>query len=1593
MGTAKKQECQRKRTCDEERKSPLPGEREGKNEKKNKHYIDKEGTGKKMNKKQRKRKGILRAILCSVAVLLAAAGMGDVAYAYTNLDVPGVDFAPEGGAWTVIDPLPTDNDPDPENASYWVTSGQEKTTGIALNILQPGVGQHAYHYERHKENTMTPIYKWVCSHKTAMCIHEEVYSGGGDDYDYYGIPRTDNTCRKEYWSGWIPYCADCGQIAGYVFHYISPDKVSQIQYIDLAHDYYYKCPHCNELEQANLYEHDCRAISYNQYIVKYKKNANGARGEMGESYHTYNNATMIDGNEVVPETRLRKNTFTWTGYEFDYWSTNPDGTGERFEDEQEIYNLTAEHYDENLSDFTGEGIITLYAQWKESISTLIVDADGGVYNDPDGVEGITVDVTGTISGDITTYAEVPYGGRLALDEDKLTAPWGYKVSFDTHGGEEIEPIQKRKELAAWKTVGTLKGKFRNDMYYFMGPDGSVDTIKATYQQAKITLPDAENGDKELVGWYLDLSFTKYVGLPGDPYTPPSDVTLHAKWADGLILYSETDLAVPDNTYKGGVDLEWNSAIVTDRFYKVFQKKTDESADDYKVVTSTGSVEDVLEVKKNISYSGTAGNYTIPHNGYYMFTGYGAQGANYSDGSLSYTGGKGGSAQVKMYFDAGDIINYSVGGQNGYLNGGEGDPYGNGGGSTRVTYRKKDGSTGTVLVAGGGGAACKAGNGGAGGAEINLVASGGAGEDGVAGGGAGYVGGMAGAYEVHNCTDECYVTSDYTASYSFYEHASSAIGGTFFVAGNELVNNPLTYSSNYAHVGAHHTNAAHPHSITSIPISTDGKGTLTFKTYKDSFSGTEAESGGYTRFTEGVNYYVITVKNTSTGEILYQKDAMASSTGHTATSYQETFYCANGASCFYPTHKYRDHVKWSINDVENNADGTLKGSISGYFDAGMRYSTWHDESGWRGSPATLKSEITCTVNVPEGVDFVTIEVTALEADKLYTSLGIKDVTYTGREKVCGYEDGEIISCSVAYGGSSYVNEDSLFAEKKEGVRTGNGYLKIESVDIGFMVSLEMQDVNAPDLAAPEKVDEDTVKKMSADAGENVIKVSWDRPEDNGTAYNHVVKSYVASSGNEALTSNEVENLIKQGVTRYLFLYNSVPAVTLTPGTAGVAILNNSSSAVAYNLTKPDVGDVKYLHIAPVDRAGNVGETIHVKIEGEPPVPDDIIRWEVETEGINISSVIGARDYKSVYTSPSSITYVKADGRTPFKLEYDSKMLGDASADYQIDNLMFKVEAGVSLSQTFTTTATHTSVTDAGRVDVATAELRRSVSGDTLFRDAMNSYVYRENRATAATIGQAFAIPASKSGTKFKVTPGVGASYTAEDGWMDIKMSDAARDALNAIEVVADGEAPVIEGMDIFDILTDAELAAGYVAEFKATDALSGVGSFEIEVLNKDNMGTGTYVADASGKIRITLDSARSLFNGDFTVKAIAVDNVGNKSVIEKDMAGLTLTASVRKAINNGLTTYAVGEGAILDITTTGYAEKVRIIWPANFTGVPTEFDYTSNPEFTKIEAVPFVVPAGSSEYTITVEAIKGGRVLSEDITIQVFGVKRGYVRIR
>lgn len=586
-----------------------------------------------------------------------------------------------------------------DKTAEWYDFGTVVDTGMKSTLPDLQKGEHLYDCET---EGLVPIGKWLVSQKYGRCIHVKYPEGD----TFHGVPFGRKICRELYFSGWLPLCANCNEVVEVCLFYMSDDAAASMKYIDTSKAYYYKCPHCDNLEQGlEQVPHLCKNISKNRYYVRY--DANEGNGYMAKSVHMYDNAEIYEGREVTPQTSLSLNTYHRLGYIFVGWNTLPDGSGVFYEDGANIL---------NLAEAEGEEVI-LYAQWQRCQSILQIDPAGGLFQ---GEKQIA-------------ERKGVYGEIYEIPEEDIIAPIGYEVTFDTQGGSAVASIRGSRHWVEWKAEPQFYGELKGSAYTFSNRENVVDKVIAVYAEDAIVLPIAQKEGYSFGGWYLDKERTKRVGTAGDEFIPGKDLTLYAGWVE-LQLKTVDNYAVNDG--KGAVDLSWVQKDISDKLYMVYQKKEEEA---WKQIMDTSEENSVYETAVEFSYLGEEQLYSVPYTGMYRLSLYGAQGENYD----THLGGYGGGVEAQVFLEKGDILRCIIGGQNGFGGGGNAEKYGNGGGASVV----KSAKLGILLIAGGGGGASEYAEGMSGGSTSGLLEKS-EGESGECGGGGGYRGGQAGKVLLH-----------------------------------------------------------------------------------------------------------------------------------------------------------------------------------------------------------------------------------------------------------------------------------------------------------------------------------------------------------------------------------------------------------------------------------------------------------------------------------------------------------------------------------------------------------------------------------------------------------------------------------------------------------------------------------------------------------------------------------------------------------------------------------------------------------------------------------------------------------------------------
>lgn len=1419
----------------------------------------------------RKKRYLAAGLLVMGISIIFSGQTAEAAEKKTIYNSPYVSISPDGEAFTTC----------AGDQNYtWYDNGTTVNTGIKSSLRSLRTGEHYFKVARWGE---VPVGSWRVVHRPGQCIHEAYTS----DENWHGIQFGTQKCMRYYYSGWKAFCADCGEPLEESYIYMSSEAASSIQHLDLGTEsnpvfYYYLCPFCRNLEQGvRLSAHLCKEISPNQYRIFYDPNISKYNGYMDTSYHMYNNATEYEGQTVTPVTHLTENNYTKEGYVFIGWNTAPDGSGVFFADSAEIYNLSSIDWrDESTWTETDNGTVTLYAQWRKSESTLVIDAAGGKYNGLD-----------------KQLITQPYLKNYVLQADLIQAPDGYQVAFVANGGSPVETIAGTKHFVEWMREQPFRGWLEDNIYTFTAPDGNVDTLKAAYQPDPITLPSTTRDGWSFGGWYYDPDFSLPAGGAGDQIIPSKDMTLYAQWVD-LRLQSVDNYDANDG--KGAVDLSWQQSDQNNKTYLVYQKREDGA---WIRVNSADDISSTTVISEAYSFDGQEKQYTIPYTGLYTIKALGAQGASYE----SYTGGYGGSVGGKFWLRKGDVLTYAVGGQNGYNGGGNATDYGNGGGMTSVVSDQK----GELMIAGGGGGASPGGNGGNGGSAASVI-DGHDGESGMAGGGAGYQGGCAGEKIVHHHTNDCYVDASYTPAFGSWD-------GT--VDGFDCYADSNTKTRGYAH-----TKDDDPRHVIRVG----------WESYAYS-EGTLWNLNGYSGLaTNGNTQLNVSVHTNSWG----------STDGLNLSKSKYRVMNQNGSTI---------------------SSGSFSSVMNSSSSAGSSGSSWENPDGsWGGSPDVRDFYGTFHFKLPEGTTRIYLYLDFYHnAYSAWFTSEITGLSFSGGRKLnCGMTEGQVLSSKPAYGGSNYVSDDALMYEMYSGVRSGSGYATLDAEAVGYQESLDLTGVVATDFAAPDKIS-DQVTKEPLDG--KSICVTWQTPKDNGTDYYHKVESYLTGSTSMLCESNITKNTLVSGVKGYYYLVDQNGDTVVTGNANYVQDPHVNVVTAEYN---------QYLHIAAVDVAGNISETTHILIDAK-----DVL-WKLYTKQLVIDA-----SADNVYPATDKSWYVRADGSTPFTLKNEAYMDGTASRGYQLNETIYEtVSDNNNVARNIIRTASMEIADTSIRTDAN--GLSYSTDGTSVLQQYSYSYTVRSNKNRDLMGVQKFTISRDLSGQTIQVIP-----IAEADKESDKVYSAHELDEKNKITLIADGEAPVIRGLEIMEDRDLIDRRDGSITvTVTADDDLSGVKDFYVVIKNTDNAITKTYLPDADGSIRITITEDEPIFSGDFTVLGYAVDNVGNENNLSYGTTEFALASSVERILSPHNPIFKCGESGILTFTTWGYAERVEVIFPESMTALdPTlnkVYDYTDCPGYMITEHLQFMVPLYTPEnqnLEITVRAYKGDKKLEDHPTISVIGV--------
>ena len=374
-----------------------------------------------------------------------------------------------------------------------------------------------------------------------------------------------------------------------------------------------------------------------------------------------------------------------------------------------------------------------------------------------------------------------------------------------------------------------------------------------------------------------------------------------------------------------------------------------------------------------------------------------------------------------------------------------------------------------------------------------------------------------------------------------------------------------------------------------------------------------------------------------------------------------------------------------------------------------------------------------------------------------------------------------------------------------------------------------------------------------------------------------------------------------------------------------------------------------------------------------------------------------DGENVYQAQEKVWYVKSVGITPFSLKYQAYIEGQAFLDYQPNYAIFQSVSCDTEARDILYTSSHQIVSHEIRTEGE--ELVYSRQGSSLIKRHPYSLTTRSNRNRELSAVQKYVLDEDLSGMQFEIMPIAGA-----DNQGSIVYSDPDKDRETSVVIIADGEAPVVSGMDVLDHRELIDRGDGtMILTVSAEDSLSGLKELYVSVVNTDSFLEQTYYPDVDGSIRIEITREEPIFCGDLVISAHAVDNVGNIAEVVYGFTEFALETRVERILEPHDPIFKCGESGFLFISVWGYAERVEVEFPPEMTAWNPElnktFVYTENPGYLQEEKIQFMIPLNTpvnQHYTIIVRAYKGDKKLEEHpsvSTVQVEGTVLNEFRTR
>ena len=229
---------------------------------------------------------------------------------------------------------------------------------------------------------------------------------------------------------------------------------------------------------------------------------------------------------------------------------------------------------------------------------------------------------------------------------------------------------------------------------------------------------------------------------------------------------------------------------------------------------------------------------------------------------------------------------------------------------------------------------------------------------------------------------------------------------------------------------------------------------------------------------------------------------------------------------------------------------------------------------------------------------------------------------------------------AWGGiNGFTSAFKKLEESSDAVKSGskggsNGYAYIVPPQGGDIYRKQSSLQDTSDLAAPEVPYDGAVKTVN----NGKATMIWYEPVDHGTTYRHKVQAISLDDGTNLGESNVTTDVITSGTVGYFYYYD-----TKATGTAGKSHTFTEKAEATIPIL-PDAPKT-YLHVAAVDRAGNVGPTAHISVDAYVAINGSVTwvdkdnHWNLRPSSDTITLYQDGKEYSKVTlkTTNSYTTY--------------------------------------------------------------------------------------------------------------------------------------------------------------------------------------------------------------------------------------------------------------------------------------------------------------------------------------------------------------------